>query len=88
VNRAATFCSALTAASGTDPYLADAAAVCQNDTRYACSYNTTNHMVTCPARTVNTRPGNGGGNWDIGTYEYNSNSNPPNPPTGLTAIVN
>jgi hypothetical protein len=87
-NRTATFCSALTAASGTDPYLADAAAVCQNDTRYACSYNTTNHLVTCPARTVNTRPGNGGGNWDIGTYEYNSNSNPPNPPTGLTAIVN
>ena len=87
-NRSSSFCSALTTASGIDSYLADAAAVCQSDTRYACTYNSSNHQVSCPARTVNARPGNGGGNWDIGAYEYGNPLPPPNPPTGLSAVVN
>ena len=87
-NRSASFCGALTTASGTDSYLTDAAAVCQHDTRYACTYSSSNHTVSCPARTVNARPGNGSGNWDIGAYEYGNPLPPPNPPTGLSAVVN
>ena len=83
-DRAATFCGALTTASGTDSYLMDAAAACQSDTSYACNYNNTNHSISCPKRTANSR----GGAWDIGSYEYNSQGAPPNPPTGLAAVVN
>ena len=47
-----------------------AGAACQNDTSYACSYNTTNHTVSCPARTANSRPGGAG--TDIGAYQFAS----------------
>jgi hypothetical protein len=58
--------SALNAAAGT---------ACQNSTSYACSYNTTNHTVNCPARTENSRPGDAG--TDIGAYQFASGTEPP-----------
>ena len=62
-----------------------AQAACQSDTAYACSYNTSNHTLSCPNRTPNARPVSGA--WDIGAFLY-STQNPPNPPTGLSAVVN
>ena len=76
----AAFCEALNTAS-----LTAAASACQSDTSYSCSYNNSNHTISCPARTVNARPGNG--NWDIAAYEYGNAPPPPNPPTGLAAVV-
>jgi hypothetical protein len=55
------------------------AALC-NDTTYATE-NTSNHTVVL--RTTNAR----GGTWDIGAFEYGTQGPPPNPPTGLAAIV-
>ncbi len=74
------YCTALSNAG-----LSDAAKTCQSDTSYSCTYNSSNHTVSCPARTVDARPGSG--NWDIGAYEYGNSLPPPNPPTGLTATV-
>ena len=59
----ANFCGALATAG-----LADAAAACRSDTGYACTYNTSNHTVTCPARTANARPE--GAAWDVGAYQF------------------
>ena len=73
------FCSALTSAG-----LSDAANVCQSDTRYACSYDSANHAVTCPSRTPNARPATA---WAVGAYEFNTQDPPPAPPTGLAAAV-
>jgi hypothetical protein len=62
------------------------AALC-NDTTYSCTQQTVNGVIqaVCPARTVGARPGSGA--WDVGAYEYVSGGGPPNPPTGLTAVV-
>jgi hypothetical protein len=56
------------------------AALC-SDTTYATE-NTSNHTVVL--RTTNGR----GSTWDIGTFEYNAQDPQPNPPTGLSAVVN
>jgi hypothetical protein len=62
-----------------------AGAACKNDVGYACSYNTTNHTVSCPDRSRVVRPTSGA--WDIGAYQYSGQNPPPNPPTGLAAVV-
>lgn len=62
-----------------------AGAACQNSTGYACSYNRTNHAVSCPNETEIVRPASAA--WDIGAHLYSTDT-PPNPPTGLTAVVN
>jgi len=78
-NETSGFCSAL---SG------NAATACTQDASYACTYNSVNHTVSCPARTPNPRPGNGAGNWDIGGYAFgSSSSSKPNPPTNLSVAV-
>jgi hypothetical protein len=56
-----------------------------NDTTLGVSYNATDHTVSYPSRTPNPRPASGA--WDVGAYEYNSGNQPPQPPTGLTALV-
>jgi hypothetical protein len=66
------YCTALSSAG-----LSDAATACQSDTRYACTYNSSNHTVTCPARTVVARPSSGA--WGVGAYQ--SASDPPASPT-------
>lgn len=85
-NETSTYCAALSTAAASDSTLTDAAAACGNDTRYACTYNSTNHTVSCPARTVVARPATGA--WDIGAYQYaGTESSLPNPATDLTALV-
>ncbi len=76
-------CGALATAAGSDPTLSAAAAACQSDTTYACSYNSTTHTVTCPARTPTARPSSG--NWDIGAYQYQGGALAP--PTNVKAIA-
>ncbi|HEX8817345.1 MAG TPA: hypothetical protein VF753_17760 [Terriglobales bacterium] len=64
---------------------AAAGAACQNDTTLGVAENTANHTVSS-TRTPNPRPGSGA--WDAGAYEFSAADPPPNPPTGLTAVVN
>jgi hypothetical protein len=75
------FCSALSNAG-----LSDAANACQSDTAYGCTYSTSTHTISCPARTVTARPLTSA--WNIGAYEYNTQDPPPVAPSGLTAVVN
>jgi hypothetical protein len=71
-------CSNLTGSS--DPLLQAAGKACQSDTTFACAYNSSNHTVTCPARTPLGRPP--GGNWDAGAYQFT----PPGSASNLQAI--
>jgi hypothetical protein len=48
-----------------------------NDTNYACSIDSTNHVV-CPARTTTARPAIGP--WDVGVYQFSSGGTMPLPP--------
>jgi hypothetical protein len=81
------FCSALLSAAASDSTLSDAATACQSDTRYACTYNSSIHTVSCPARAVVTRPTILA--WAQGAYQGGTQtSSSPNPPTNLTATVN
>ena len=54
-----------------------AGTACGSDTTYACTYNTSNHTVTCPARTVVARPASAA--WDVGTYQFNGPTTPVTP---------
>jgi hypothetical protein len=78
------FCSALSTAANSDSTLSPAATACLNDTTYACTYNSSSHTVTCPARTIVARPSNG--KWDIGAYE-DAPSGPLQPPTDVQATA-
>jgi hypothetical protein len=55
-----------------------------SDATDACAYNTSNHTLSCPARTPNSRPTTGA--WDVGAYEFVA-SGPPDPPTGVSAVA-
>ena len=44
-----------------------AGTACQSSTGYACSYNTSNHTVSCPAMGLAGRPGSGA--WDVGAFQ-------------------
>jgi hypothetical protein len=79
------YCAALQTAANSDSTLQDAATACLSDTRYACTYNASNHTVSCPARAQVSRSVTAA--WDIGTYQY-SGVGAPAPPTNLTATVN
>lgn len=71
------FCSELARAG-----LSDAASACLSDTRYACSYNASNHTVSCPARTVVARSASAA--WDIGAY-LSASGGTPQPPGAIQA---
>lgn len=62
---------------------------CQNDTTYAVGYNTSNHTVIAPARSVAPRPSSNA--WDIGAYQYSSGGTPPpvdtTPPLAPTGVI-
>ena len=66
-NETAAYCNALLASS--DPLLQEAGRACQSDATYACTYNSINHTVSCPARTGVPRPA---GVWDVGAYQFGS----------------
>jgi len=66
-----------------------AGAACRLDTGYACTYNTSNHTVNCPAHTPVARPAAPTA-WDIGAYQYCQGSAcaqapPPLPPPSANA---
>ena len=58
---------------------------CVQGTSAGCSYNTTNHTVTCPSRTPAARPASGG--WNVGAYQFSSGGAPA-APTNLVATAN
>lgn len=63
-----------------------AGTACQNDTPYAVTYDSTNHVVVVPARKSLSRPGQQTA-WDVGAYQFNGGSQV-DPPTHLQAVVN
>jgi hypothetical protein len=64
------------------------AGICQ-DTTLGVGYDSVNHVVIVPGRTPKARPASGA--WDAGAYFFGgtpvTGSNPPSPPTGLSAVV-
>lgn len=62
-----------------------AGTACQNDTGYACNYNTSNHTVSCPDRTENARPASAV--WDIGAYQFVGGPNLPAPAASMFVMV-
>jgi len=76
-NEYSTYCATLLASS--DPLIVQAGVACQSGTTDACSYNTTNHTVTCPKITAVGRSISG--SWDAGAYQFAQIL----PPTNLTA---
>jgi hypothetical protein len=69
--------TAINAAAGT---------ACLSDTTYGIAYNSTTHQITGSGRVPVLRPT--GGTWDVGAYQFGGTSaGTPNPPTGLTAVV-
>jgi hypothetical protein len=63
VGKGVTASSLCTAVSAIE---ANAGTACANATGYACSYNSTNHTIMCPALTPVPR----GDTWDTGAYQY------------------
>lgn len=56
---------------------------CKNDTSYGVGYDTTNHKVIVPGRTVVARPASAA--WDIGPYQFGSS--PSTTSAGMTGNV-
>jgi hypothetical protein len=79
VNEYSGYCATMLASS--DPLIVQAGHACQSATTDACSYNTTNHTVTCPGEAAVARPSSGA--WDAGAYQYAQQT--VQPPTNLTA---
>jgi hypothetical protein len=85
--------SGSTVAPGTNvqPYCATIATInsnagnaCLSDTTYACTYNSTNHTVSCPTRETVARTAEP----NIGAYQFSSDrASIPNAPAGLTVSV-
>ncbi len=62
---------------------AAAGAACQYDTGYVCSYKTSNHTVSCPARQPIPRLSS----WNIGAYQFASGSGNPPPAANVQTIA-
>lgn len=84
-NESTQFCGALSSSS--DPMIQAAGTACNAGTTYACSYNSSNHTVSCPALIPtpikNPRPASVA--WDQGAYQTNSSA--PNPAKNPTVTV-
>jgi hypothetical protein len=63
---------------------AAAGTACRSDTTYGVAYDTSTHTVGGLARTPVARPSSGA--LDVGAYQFANGQ--PNPPTGLSAVVN
>ena len=55
----------------------EAANACQYDTTDGCSYDSTTHVMNCPAQTAVARPASGA--WDVGAYQFTGASTLPAP---------
>lgn len=79
------YCTTL-AGYSTEPAIStDAANACKYGTTDGCAYNTSTHAMVCPAQTSVARPVSTA--WDAGAYAYLGQGSSPNPPTGLSALV-
>ena len=78
------YCTALASYTSEPAISTDAANACMYGTTDACSYNSTTHTMVCPAQGAVARLTK----WDVGGYQYNTQNQLPNPPTGLAAVVN
>ena len=66
--------------------LASAVTACQQGATDGCSYNVSNHTLSCPGVPPVPRPPTGP--WDIGAYQFSTQvSGQPAPPTNLTVVV-
>ncbi len=77
------YCTTLLGSS--DPIVQAAGVACESDTTYACTYNASNHTVSCPNRTVVARPASAA--WDIGAYQYSSSGGTPGTPSTPTGLA-
>jgi hypothetical protein len=69
------YCTAMQGSS--DPMIVNAGKACQNGTTDACSYNTSNHSVSCGLQqAVTHRPTSG--TWNSGAYQYSGLAAPTN----------
>jgi hypothetical protein len=64
-NKYSAYCGALGTAG-----LTAAQTACESDVDYACTYNSSSHTVSCPARTALARPTSSA--WDIGAYQFSA----------------
>jgi hypothetical protein len=80
------YCNALAGFTSELAISADAANACKYGTTDGCSYNLSNHTMSCPAQTPVARPTIAA--WDAGAYQFSgSQAQAPQPPTGLQAAV-
>jgi len=64
------YCATLLASA--DALIQAAGTACQSATTYACSYNTGNHTMSCPAKVATARPSSGA--WDAGAYQFSGSA--------------
>lgn len=79
------YCTKLAGYTSEPAISTDAANACRYGTTDGCAYNTSTHAMVCPAQTAVARPTTTV--WDSGAYSYNTQNSGPNPPTGLSALV-
>jgi hypothetical protein len=70
------YCTTLASYKSEPAISFEAANACKNGTSDGCSYNTTNHTMSCPTRGVITRPASAA--WDSGAYQFNGLQAPTN----------
>lgn len=63
-----TYCTSLASYTGEYAIGTEAANACMYGTTDGCSYNTSTHVMSCPAQTAVTRPPTGA--WDSGAYQF------------------
>ena len=79
------YCDTLASYSSEHAIGSKAANACKYGTTDGCAYDLNTHTMVCPAQTAVARPVNSA--WDVGTYQYSSQNQPPAPPTALQATV-
>jgi hypothetical protein len=79
------YCTALAGYTSEPAISTDAANACKYGTTDGCAYDTSTHSMICPAHPAVARPISG--TWDVGAYQYAAGGLGPNPPTGLSALV-
>lgn len=86
------YCTSLSSYTSEYAIGTEAASACAYGTTDGCSYNTSSHSMNCPAQSAVARPESGA--WDAGAYQFGagSSSSPsqsqnPQPPTNLQAVV-
>ena len=64
---------------------ATAEAACRMGTTGSCAYITSNHTLSCPNFAPNARPSSG--TWNVGAYQYSTQTSSIQPPTNVTVAI-